>query len=126
MMHVILFPAANYFTVEPESDDTILALNQMINATFQCTCIAGDDCTSPPFWSLENGGRYFTTNDDDDAIILAKRQITYSSSGTSAIISIPDTVENNNTLIFCAGFISGGIEFSDPPIKLIIIGKSSK
>ena len=126
MMHVILFPAANYFTVEPESDDTILALNQMINATFRCTCIAGDDCTSPPFWSLENGGRYFATNDDDDAIILAERGITYSSSGTSAVISIPDTVENNNTLIFCAGFISGGIEFSDPPIKLIIIGKSSK
>ena len=122
---VILFPASNYFAVEPESDDTILALNQMINATFRCTCIAGDACTIPPFWSIENGGRYFTTNDDDDAIILAERGITYGSSGTSAVISIPATAKNNNTLIFCAGLISGGIEFSDPPIKLIIIGKSS-
>lgn len=95
----------------------------MVNATFQCTCIAGDDCTSPPFWSLENEGRYFVTNDVDDAIILAERGITYSSSGTSALISIPDTVTNNNTQIHCAGLISGGTEFSDPPVKLIIIGK---
>jgi hypothetical protein len=118
----VLFTATNYFIVEP--NDTILALNQMINATFQCTCIAGDVCTSPPFWSLENEGRYLVTNDADDAIILAERGITYSSSGTSALISIPDTVKNNNTQIFCAGLISGGTEFSDPPVKLIIIGKS--
>ena len=122
---VILFPASNYFTVEPESDDTILAMNQMINATFQCKCTVGDYCTSPPFWSLENGGRYLTTFDDDDAIILAERGITYSSSGTSAVLSIPATAKNNNTLISCAGFIFGGIEFSDPQVKLIIIGKSN-
>ena len=96
----------------------------MSNITFQCTCIAVDACTSPPFWSLQNGGRYFVTNDNDDAAILAERGITYSSRGTSAVITIPDTVENNNTLIFCAGLISGGVEFSDPPVKLIIIGNS--
>ena len=68
-------------------------------------------CTSPPFWSLENGGRYLTTFDDDDTIILAERGITYSSSDTSAVISIPATAKNNNTLISCAGFIFGGTEF---------------
>ena len=96
----------------------------MSNVTFQCTCIAVDECINPPFWSLQIGGRHFVTNDNDDEVILAERGITYSSySGTSAVISIPDTMENNNTQIFCAGLISGGIEFSDPPIKLIIIGK---
>ena len=114
--------ATNYFAVQP--GDTILALNQKSNVTFQCTCIAGDFCTSPPFWSLENGGRLLVTNDNDDAIILAERGITYRSSGNSAVITIPDTVENNDTQIFCAGLISGGTEFSDPPIKLIIIGNS--
>ena len=119
---VILFIATIYFTVQP--GDTILALDQMSNVTFQCTCIAGDECTSPPFWSLENGGRHFVTNDNDDAVILAERGITYSSSGTSAFITIPDTMENDDTQIFCAGLISGGIEFSDPPVKLTIIGNS--
>ena len=114
--------ATNYFAVQP--GDTILALNQKSNVTFQCTCIAGDFCTSPPFWSLENGGQLLVTNDNDDAIILAERGITYRSSGNSAVITIPDTVENNDTQIFCAGLIFGVTEFSDPPIKLIIIGNS--
>ena len=112
----------SYFTVLPDVTVAIHALNQMSNATFQCICIAGDECTSPPYWSLENGGRHFVTNDNDDREILAEQGITYSSSGTSAVISIPDTVENNSTQISCAGLISGGVEFSDPPIKLIIIG----
>ena len=114
----------NYFTVQPDATVAILALNQMSNATFQCICIAGDECTSPPYWSLENGGRHFVTNDNDDRVILAERGITYSSNGTSAVISIPDTVENNSTQISCAGLISGGVEFSDHPVKLIIIGNS--
>ena len=112
----------SYFIVQP--GDTILALNQMSNATFQCTCIVDDECTSPPYWSLENGGRHFVTNDNDDRVILAERGIFYSSGGISAIISIPDKVENNNTQIFCAGLFSGAVEFSDPPVQLIIIGKS--
>ena len=111
----------NYFTVQP--GDTVIALNQMSNVTFQCTCIADDECTSPPYWSLENGGRYFVTSDNNDRVILTERGITYSSGATSAVITIPDTVENNNTQIFCAGLISGGVEFSDPPVKLTIIGK---
>ena len=105
------------FTVQP--GDTTLPLNQMSNATFHCTC---NECTSPPVWSLENGGRYFITDNDGDRMILAERGITYSSSGTSAVISIPDTAENNNTMISCAAFLFGGSEFSYP-VKLTIIGE---
>ena len=105
------------FEVQP--GDTNLILNQMSNATFHCSC---DECTVPPYWGLENGGRHFSTDNNNDRMILAERGITYSSSDTSAVISIPDRVENNNTMIFCAAFF-GGIEFSDP-VKLTIIGKS--
>ena len=56
-------------------------------------------------------------------MIIAERGITYSSSINSAIISIPDRVENNNTMLSCAGFLFGGTEFSEP-IMLIIIGES--
>ena len=47
----------------------------------------------------------------------------FSSSSTSAVISIPDTMENNNTQIWCAAFLFGGIEFSDPPVRVTIIGE---
>ena len=107
------------FEVQP--GDTILMLNQMSNVTFHCSC---DECTTPPYWSLENEGNYFSTNNDIERMILAKRGITYSSSGTSASISIPDTVENNNTIIHCAAFLFGGTEFSNPPILVTIIGES--
>ena len=107
-----------FFIVQP--GDTTLTLNQMSNATFQCTCA---DCTSPPHWTIESDGRHLATNDVTDAVSLAQRGITYSSSATSAVISIPDTTENNNTRIFCAVFLFGGAEFSDP-VKLTIIGES--
>ena len=106
------------FVVQP--GDTTLPLNQMSNATFHCTC---NECTSPPFWSLENRGIHLITDEESDRKILDGRGITYSSSGTSAVISIPDTVENNNTMISCAAFLSGGRDFSDPPVKLTIVGK---
>ena len=106
------------FEVQP--GDTILMLNQMSNATFHCSC---DECTTPPYWSLENGGSHFDTDSNSDRILLAERGIIYSSSGTSAVINIPDTVENNNTIIFCAAFLFGGTEFSDPPVRVTIIGE---
>ena len=44
---------------------------------------------------------------------FAQRGITYSSPTTiTAVINIPDTVENNNTKISCAAFLLGGTEFS--------------
>ena len=107
------------FEVQPE--DTILTLNQMSNATFHCSC---DECTSPPYWSLEIEGISFITESGDDRIILAERGITHYSSGTSAVITIPDTGENNNTMIRCVSFLYGGAEFSDPPVIVTIIGKS--
>ena len=78
----------------------------------------------PPYWSLVNGDNHFSTNYDIDRMILAERGITYSSSGTSAVISIPDTVENNNTIIYCVSFLNRGSEFSDPPVIVTIISKS--
>lgn len=106
------------FEVQP--GNTTLPLNQMSNATFYCTC---DACILSLLWSLENEGRYFITDDGNDRGILAERGIIYSSTDTSAVISIPDTMENNNTLIRCAAFHSGSNEYSDPPVELIIIGE---
>ena len=117
----LLYFLAIQLTVQP--GNTTFLLNQMSNATFHCAC---DDsiCTSPLLWSLENEGRYFITNNHNDRVILAERGITFSSTDTSAVISIPDTVENNNTLIWCVTFLFGGVEFSDPPVEVIIIGES--
>lgn len=100
--------------------NTTLALNQMSNATFHCVC---DECETPPHWSLANEGQLLSTDSDSDRTTLAQRGITYSRSGTSAMISIPDTVENNNTRISCVGFISGGTDFSNQ-VEVIIIGES--
>ena len=109
-------------TVQP--GDTILVLNQMSNVTFHCTC---NECSTPPHWSLGNAGRYLSTDNDNDRVKLVQRGITYSSSGaTSAVISIPDTVENNNTNITCAAFITGSTEFSNPPVRVTIIGESDQ
>ena len=72
---------------------------------------------------MGNQGRYLSTNDDADKVILAQRGITYSSSSMSAIISIPDRVENTNTMLTCTAFLFGGTEFSDP-VTLTIIGES--
>ena len=108
-------------TVQP--GDTILALNQMSNATFHCTC---NECITPPYWSLENAGRHLFTDNDNDRLILVQRGITYSSGATSAVISIPDTVENNNTIILCDAFITGSTEFSNPPVRVTIIGESDQ
>ena len=72
---------------------------------------------------MENQGRHLATNDANDEAILAERGITYSSNAKSAVISIPDRVENNNTMLSCAAFLSGGTELSDP-VTLTIIGES--
>ena len=72
---------------------------------------------------MVNQGRHLATNDDADTVILAERGITFSGSANSAVISIPDRVENNNTNITCAGFLFGSTEFSDP-VTLTIIGES--
>ena len=114
----ILFLATQFFTVQP--GNTIIALNLMSNATFQCTC---PDCTTPPYWTMENQGRHLSTNDDADKVILAQRGIAYSSSANTTDISIPDKTENNNTLLICAAFQFGVTEFSDP-VTLTIIGES--
>ena len=71
-----------------------------------------------------NQGRHLATNDAEDEIILAQQGITYSSNAKSAVISIPDRVENNNTNITCTGFLFGTTEFSEPAVKLTIIGES--
>ena len=105
------------FEVQP--GDTTLLLNQMSNATFHCTCV---ECASPR-WSLEKEGIFLNTDIEDDRMMLAQRGIVFSSSSTSAVISIPDTVENNNTLIWCYAFIFGSTEFSDPPVRVTIIGE---
>ena len=104
-----------------QEGDKILALNQMSNATFHCTC---DECTTSPHWNLENEGTYLSTDNNIDREILAQRGITFSSSGTSAVISIPNRVENNSTMIRCVGFLEGSNEFSYPPVKVIITGES--
>ena len=72
---------------------------------------------------MENQGRHLSTNDNTDKVILDQQGITYSSSATSAVISIPDKTDNNNTLLQCAAFLFGGTEFSDP-VTLTIIGES--
>ena len=109
------------------ADTVTLALNQMRSATFSCECTLGDElCSSEPYWGLENDGNLISTNYKDDIEIFAQRGITYSCSNinrTIAVISIPDTVENNNTLIFCAVFIFGATEFS-AAVELLIIGES--
>ena len=107
--------------LEVQPGDTTLFLNHTINATFHCTCVECASASSPPGWSLENEGISLSTDDENDRMTLAQRGIIFSSSSTSAVISIPDTVENNNTLISCFAFLFGSIEFSDPPVKVIII-----
>lgn len=108
------------FTVQP--GDTILPLNQMSNVTFYCTC---DECDlgTPPFWTVEHDGTYFDTTAASDGMSLSQRGITYGSSGNSAVISIPNRIENNNTMVWCAAFISGLNQFSEP-VKVTIIGRS--
>ena len=101
----------------------ILALNQTTRANFSCNCTHGDLC-GQPFWSLENEGSTFVTNNNNDLETFTQRGITFSSAAATAVISIPDTVENNNTLISCGAFLFGGNEFNEPPVELIIIGES--
>ena len=106
-------------------DGTIsIPLNQMNAANFTCECTLGIAC-GQPFWNLENEGVSITTMENSgDEERFAERGITYSISSTTAIITIPDTVENNNTMISCGAFLSGSTEFSRPPVELIIIGES--
>ena len=87
---VSLFLATQVFTIQP--GDTTIALYQMSNATFHCTCT---DCQArnPPHWTVENQDRHLATNDDADKVILAQRGITYGSSSTSAVISIYNNIE---------------------------------
>ena len=113
-----LFLATQILTVQP--GDTVIALNRMSNATFQCT---RPECTTAPYWTMESQGRHIATNDDRDEAILAQRGITYSSSSNTTDISIPDKTDNNNTLLQCAVFLFGDTEISDP-VTLTIIGES--
>ena len=116
--------AMQHLTVCPGGTNFTLALNQMKNANFTCECTAGIACT-PPFWSLTNEGVIIVTSESSgDEGKFAERGITYSSSSTTAFITIPDTVENNNTIISCGALLFGGNEFSNPRVKLIIIGES--
>ena len=109
------------FEVQPS--DTTLLLNQMSNATFHCTCVDCASYSSPPGWSLQNEDIILNTHFEDDKMMLAQQGIVFSSSSTSAVISIPDTVENNNTLIWCFAFLFGANEFSDQPVRVTIIGE---
>ena len=95
----------------------------MRNATFNCECTVGIDC-SQPYWHIETNGATITTDDDRDTVKFAERGITFSTSSdsTMAFISIPDTVENNNTMISCAALLFGGTEFSNQ-VELIIVGE---
>ena len=95
----------------------------MSNATFHCTCVECTSDLSSPGWSLEIAGIVLSTQDVNDIMMLEQRGIMFSSSSTSAVISIPDTVENSNTQIWCAAFLFGSMEFSDPPVRVTIIGE---
>ena len=109
--------------LEIQPGDTTLFLNHTINATFHCTCVECAFDSSPPGWSLKNEGITFNTDDENDRMMLAQRGIIFSSSSASAVISIPDTVENNNTLISCFAFLFGSREFSEQVRVTIIIGE---
>ena len=109
--------------VRPEGTIS-LPLNQTNNASFTCECIVSDDHECQIFWSLANKGVSLSTLDDDDKVTLFERGITCSRNGTTAFITIPDTEENNNTMISCLVLFSGGTYFSDSPVTLIIIGES--
>ena len=104
------------------AETVILALNQMTNATFNCECTVDDAC-GQPFWSIENEGNTFVTNYRNHLETIAQRGITFSSANTTAVISIPDTAENNNTLISCGAFLFGGNDFS-ASVEVLIIGES--
>ena len=109
--------------IQPEGTISI-PLNQMNAANFTCECTLGIAC-SPPYWILSNEGVIIITSENSgDEDSFAERGITYSSSSTTAFITIPDTVKNNNTMISCGAFLFGGNEFSHPPVQLIIIGES--
>ena len=114
---------AHRFNIEP--GNTTVALNQMKNVTFRCTCT---QCGPPLHWSLIIGPNNIevplSTQHGDDRLKLDKRGIlTVNHNDGSSTISIPgDTVDNNCTQIRCAAFIGGGNEFSDP-VKLTIIGE---
>ena len=104
-----------------QEDDTIVPLNKMNNVTFHCTCSECDP-DIPPYWTLANNGNHLDTSNSGDRIILAQQGITFNSSGTSGSISIPDTIEHNNTEVMCAAFM-GGTEFSES-VTVTIIGKT--
>lgn len=114
----LLAPA--YFTVEP--GDVTLELTEMSNATFNCICSI---CIIRPlFWMLENEAGTLATNNMNDQAMLNQRGISYSSTITSTVITIPGTVENNNTQIRCAGIQNPAeIIESSYPFTLTIIGE---
>lgn len=117
-----MFLAAVYFTVQP--GDVTLELNEMRNATFSCTCTA---CIIRPlFWTLEYeaGTLQLATNNVTDQAMLNQRGISYSSTNTTAVITIPGTIENNNTQIRCAGILNTAeIDEFSSPFTLTIIGE---
>ena len=60
---------------------------------------------------------YVVTSFDNDSEIFTQQGVTFSSAATTAVVSIPDTVENNNALISCAALLFGITEFSDVAIQ---------
>ena len=113
----VVFLISARLPVNFEPRDTITALNQTSNATFHCTCT---ECnlTAPLYWILLRPHfeeRFYDTN--SNGTILSQRGITYSSSDSSAIITIPDRIENNNTILWCAAFLpEGGSDLSNSVI----------
>lgn len=100
-----------------------IQLSQMLNITIQCQ-VNSIDHSYKPIWKLHypNIGRFLSTDNDIDKILLEEHGISFYSGETLANITIPGTVENNRTQIWCTTLHSGVTEFSDQ-IEIIIAGK---
>ena len=75
-------------------------------------------------WTLhypDTADRYLSTHDDNDKAIIEEHGIHFYSGETVANITIPGTVENNRTQIWCTILDGGVTEFSDE-IEIIIAG----
>lgn len=109
------------FVVEPPVGT--IHLNQMQNITFQCR-VNSIGHSDKPMWTLHypDTDQFLSTQDDNDKDIIEEHGIHYYSGETVANITIPGTVENNRTQVWCTTLHSGVTEFSDS-IEIIIAGK---
>ena len=75
-------------------------------------------------WTIyyPNLNQYLSTHDDKDKQIIEDHGIYYYSGETAANITIPGTVENNRTQVWCTALHAGETKFSDQ-IEIIIPGK---